>query len=280
MAGADRLTGPSGSSSSRVLSSDWGGLNPKLLAVFYPLKRTQAGDGWEQSRDVRKLAADDSYTVDDGFEVHCPMTEGTQEMSFNWHSPFEGAGAESKAPTLSAMLQSGALSDAVTAFVNKYGGSDNAGADKALSTLAQARGRTGITKLNSTQTFTGMPPVKLSVTLHFRAISDPLGEVRDPIAQLEEWAVPQLLADEGVIAGGVNSGGENGVIQTIYPSLVPQILGLRFGDMLYSPMVIESLSKPITNPRDVSGVMLSCSVQATISSLAAWDRRDVRALYL
>ena len=109
MAGADRLTGPSGSSSSRVLSSDWGGLNPKLLAVFYPLKRTQAGDGWEQSRDVRKLAADDSYTVDDGFEVHCPMTEGTQEMSFNWHSPFEGAGAESKAPTLSAMLQSGTL---------------------------------------------------------------------------------------------------------------------------------------------------------------------------
>jgi len=254
-------------------------LSPKLIAVFYPLKRMQSGDGWEQSRDTHTLSASDNFTVDDGFEVHCPLTDGQQEMSFNWTSPFEGAGAESKAPTLSAMLQSGALTPVLQAFVDKFSGGTTS-ADKALSALAQAQGRTGITKLNSTQTFTGMPPVKLSVTLHFRAVSDPLGEVRDPIAQLEEWAVPQLLANDGVIGNAVQSGGSNGVLQTIYPSVVPQILGMKYGDMLYAPMVIESLGKPITNPRDESGVMISCSVQATISSLAAWDRRDIRALYL
>jgi hypothetical protein len=242
------------------------------------LKRVEGGDGWTQSREVRTLSASDNFTVDDGFEVHCPMTDGQQEMSFNWTSPFEGAGAESKAPTLSAMLQSGELTPVLEAFIAKNGSSPTA--DRALAALAQVSGRTGITKLNSTQTFTGMPPVKLSVTLHFRAISDPKTEVRDPIAQLEEWAVPQLLASDGFIAGALKTGGGNGVLQTIYPSVAPQILGMRYGDMLYSPMVIESLGKPITNPRDESGVMISCSVQATISSLAAWDRRDVRALYL
>ncbi|MFM0608684.1 hypothetical protein PQR05_29560 [Paraburkholderia sediminicola] len=262
---------------SRILSSDWGGLNPALIAKFYPLKRMQSGGGWEQSRDTRDLAKD--FTVDDGYEVHCPITDGTQEMSFNWHSPFEGAGAESKAPTLSAMLQSGALSSNIQAFLGKFGGDGSKG-DKALEALAQAQGRTGITKLNSTQTFTGMPPVKLSVTMHFRAVVDPLSEVRDPISQLEQWAVPQYLADDGVIAGAVKDGADDGILQTIYPSVTPQILAMKYGDMLYQPMVIESLSKPITNPRNASGVMISCSVQATISSLAAWDRRDIKKLYL
>ncbi|MFM0158018.1 hypothetical protein [Paraburkholderia sediminicola] len=261
---------------SRVLSSDWGGLNPKLIAKFYPLKRVQSGGGWVQSRDTRDLAKE--FTVDDGFEVHCPITDGTQEMSFNWHSPFEGAGAESKAPTLSAMLQSGSLTPILEAFIARHGSSGTA--DKALEALAQAQGRTGITKLNSTQTFTGMPPVKLSVTLHFRAVTDPQSEVRDPISQLEQWAVPQFLADDGVIAGAVKSAGEDGILQTIYPSVTPQILAMQYGDMLYQPMVIESLSKPITNPRDASGVMISCSVQATICSLVAWDRRDIKRLYL
>ncbi|MFM0300387.1 hypothetical protein PQQ99_09735 [Paraburkholderia sediminicola] len=262
---------------SRVLSSDWGGLNPALIAKFYPLKRVQSGGGWEQSRDTRELAKD--FTVDDGFEVHCPITDGTQETSFNWHSPFEGAGAESKAPTLSAMLQSGSLTPVIEAFITKNG-VNSTSSEKALEALAQARGRTGITKLNSTQTFTGMPPVKLSVTLHFRAVTDPKSEVRDPISQLEQWAVPQFLADDGLIAGAVKSGGEDGILQTIYPSVTPQILAMKYGDMLFQPMVIESLSKPITNPRDASGVMISCSVQATICSLVAWDRRDIKKLYL
>jgi hypothetical protein len=53
--------------------------------------------------------------------------------------------------------------------------------DGAIELLRNAAGRTGITKLNSTQIFSGMPPVKFSFTAHFRALTDPQSEVRDPI---------------------------------------------------------------------------------------------------
>lgn len=277
MAGADRLAGGGGS---RVLSSDWGNLSPTLIAKFYPLKRDSAGTGWEQSRDVREISAADNFSVDDGFEVHCPISDGTSEMSLNWTSPFEGAGAESKAPTLSSMLQSGTLSSNLQAFITKMGLDPKSGAsDKALSSLAQATGRTGITKLNSTQVFTGMPPIKFSLTMHFRAVSDPLKEVRDPISQFEEWSVPTFLASDGVIANAIQNGASQSLLQTVYPSVSPQIIGMRYGDMTYEPLVIEGVSKPITNPRDESGVMISCSVQVSLATLTAWDRRDFRKSY-
>jgi hypothetical protein len=277
MPSADRL---SGASSSRILSSDWGGLSRALIAVFYPMKFVKGDDGWTQSRDVRSLVADDSYQVDDGYEVHCPITDGNFEMSMNWTSPFEGAGAESKAPTLSAMLQSGQLTKTVQAFIDTVGAGDNASAQSALSTIAQSTGRTGMTKLNSTQTFTGMPPAKLNATLHFRAVNDPLAEVRDPISMLEQWAVPQLLASESVLGNAASTKGSNGLVQTVYPSVVPQILGMRYGDMVLGPVVIESIGRPVTNPRTVEGLLTTCSVQVSISTLAALDRRDIRAMYL
>jgi hypothetical protein len=261
-----------------VLSSNWDGLNPALLAKFYPLKRDDSGGGWSQAGGSRQLAP--NYTVDDGYEVHCPITDGQMEMSLNWISPFEGAGAESKAPTLSSMLQSDALTPALQAFLDKSGGKDKSGvADKALSTLAQAAGRTGITKLNSTQVFQGMPPIKFNVTAHFRALSDPIAEVREPISQLEEWAVPQLLATDSVLTNAVKNGADQSAVETIYPSIAPQIIGMRYGDGTYLPLVIESVSKPITNPRNQAGVMISCSVQLSLATLSAWDRRDIQRLY-
>jgi hypothetical protein len=277
MPSADRL---SGSSSSRILSSDWGGLSSRLIAVFYPMKFVSGNDGWTQSRDVRTLSADDSYQVDDGYEVHCPITDANFEMSMNWTSPFEGAGAESKAPTLSAMLQSGQLTKTVQAFIDSAGGGNSATAQSALSTIAQSTGRTGMTKLNSTQTFTGMPPAKISATLHFRAVQDALAEVRDPISMLEQWAVPQLLASDSVLGNAAKTKGDNGLVQTIYPSVVPQILGMRYGDQVIGPIVIESIGRPISNPRTVEGLLTQCSVQVSLSTLAALDRRDIRAMYL
>jgi hypothetical protein len=217
--------------------------------------------------------------LDNGYEVHAPITDGNFEMSFNWTSPFEGAGAESKAPTLSAMLQSGALSSAMQTFLTVTGQTGNGSAQQAVSAIDAATGRTGITKLNSTQTFTGMPPAKVSVTAHFRALREPLDEVRYPIRQLEEWSVPQYLAPESVLANAAKTGGKDGVIQTVYPSMTPQILGLQYGDMNLFPVVIESIGRPITNPRTESGVMLHCAVQLSISTLAALDRADIRAMY-
>jgi hypothetical protein len=139
-------------------------------------------------------------------------------------------------------------------------------------------GRTGITKLNSTQVFSGMPPVKINVTAHFRALRDPITEVEAPIQQLKEWAVPELLADDGVIANAIKNGANQSPLQTIFPSIAPQIIAMRYGNKTYMPLVIEGVSDPITNPLNANGAMISCSVQLTLCTLTAWDRRDIRKL--
>lgn len=270
-------TSVSSTKSATILKSDWTGLNPALIAKFYPLKRSSSGTGWQQSFDTRTISAADKFTVYDGYEVWAPATDGTSEITQNWHSPFEGAGAESKAPTLSSMLQSGSLSPTLQALAEKTGSGSTT--DSVSSAVASAEGRVGITKLNSTQVFQGMPPVKISLTLHFRAIVDPISEVRDPISMLKQWAVPQYLASDGVIANAVQNGGNQPLVDTIFPSMAPQIIGMRYGDMTYQPMVIESISEPITNPRDSSGVSISCSIQIQLATLTAIDRRDIMSLY-
>lgn len=261
---------------SRILSSKWTGLNPALIAKFYPVKRLQTGSGWEQSRDTRVVSAADKFEVDDGFEVHCPITEANQEMTLNWQSPFENAGPESKAPALSAMLQSGALNATLQAISDLIGVKVS-GMDEAMSSVV---GRTGITKLNSTQVFNGMPPVKITLTMHFRALSDPVKEVQRPIQQIEEWAVPQHLAADGLIANAAKGGTDQGLGAVAYPSVSPQIIGMQYGDMTLLPLVIESVGKPITAPRSEKGVMLSAMLPVTLATLTALDRRDIQKLYL
>lgn len=53
----------------RILKSDWGSLNPVLLAVLYPLKRNDSGDGWTQATGSRTISTADNFSVDDGYEV-------------------------------------------------------------------------------------------------------------------------------------------------------------------------------------------------------------------
>lgn len=258
----------------KILSSNWDGINPHLLAKFYPVRRSDNDTDWLQSVNKRTVSAADNFVVDDGYEVWAPITDGTQEMSLNWTSPFEGAGAESKVPSISAMLQSGALTPDLIAMF-----SGAAEASSAAKVLSDATGRTGITKLNSTQIFSGMPPVKFSFTAHFRALIDPHSEVRQPITQLEQWAVPQYLASSGVIAGALRNGGRQSPLETIYPSVAPQLLAMRYGDQTILPVVIESVSKPITGPRSSKGESLNVSVQLTVATLTAVDRRDIAGYY-
>lgn len=264
--------------SSDILTSDWTGLSPHLIARFYPIKKLSDGSGWEPITGFNEISAADKFVVYDANEVQGPITDGTIESAMNWTSPFEGAGAESKAPALSAMLQSGSLSPTLQAMASAAG-IDSKNVSSIQDFLTKANGRSGITKLNSTQIFTGMAPVKMSMTLHFRALKDPKKEVDDPLMQLEEWYLPQMLATDGLIAGALNNGANRGMIETIFPSKAPQIIGFRYGNMTWQPMVIESMSKPFTNPRSPKGVLLSCSVQISLSTLSALDRRDVRKIY-
>lgn len=273
---AENIKRQSSPRESKILTSLWTGLSPMLIAKFYPVKRMES-DKWEQSRDKRTVSAADKFIVDDGFEVHCPISDGNQHMSFNWTSPFEGSGAESKIPTISAMLQTGSLNTLVQTIAG--GKEANGESNPSSSALAAAFGRTGITKLNSTQVFNGMPPVKFQVTLHFRAMLDPFTEVEQPVQQLLEWATPQYLANDGLLLSALKNGLSAGAINTVFPSLSPQVIAMEYAGKVYSPLVIDDINKPLTGPTYSDGSLVNTSIQLTLSTLTAIDRRDVRNLY-
>jgi hypothetical protein len=178
------------------------------------------------------------------------------------------------------MLQSGQLAPELQNILSRMPLGSAADAGTSVGKLLRdATGRTGITKLNSTQVFSGMPPVKISFTAHFRALIDAYSEVRQPITQLEQWAVPQYLADQGVIAGALQNGLKQSSLETIYPSVAPQLLAMKYGDQTILPIVIESISKPITLPRSSQGEALTVAVQLTVATLTAVDRRDIAGFY-
>lgn len=245
------------------LSSEWTGLSPHLLATIYPVNR-------------QGLAAD-------GPEVVAPVTELTVEGTANWSSPFENSGTESKAPSITAMLQSGTLSTYTQLASNLKGSgpiSDfladlvKKGANAVADFAKQAQGRSGMTKLNSTQIFSGAPPLRLPMTLHFRAYKSPIREVHAPVDQLWSWFLAGSLAPDSMIANAFKSAGD--ALSTILPSSAPQMVGLRFGGFTFAPLVIESMSHPLAVERTFKGEALHIAVNLVLSSLTALDARDWR----
>ena len=145
------------------LGSDWGNLSPLLLARVFVCDSKGVAD-------MTEFAG-----------VYGAMTEGAVSIQQNWQSPFENTGPETKAPALAGMLQSGSLVPVLNALQAispfKDGAiSDalNASSDKLKTVMRDLEGRTGITKLNSRQVFSGMPPVKFNATIRFRALADGL----------------------------------------------------------------------------------------------------------
>jgi hypothetical protein len=247
---------------SRVLSSKWGKLNPGLLATLYPVNR----QGYAEPD-----AAGDMVSV------QAPPVEGSLELTGNWQSAFEQSGAEAKAPTIMAMLQTGQLQSYVEVLLGK--GNDETMTGRislALTEISQSgAGRTGMTKLNSTQIFTGSAPVKISMTLAFRAFDDPASEVTQPVDQLCRWVLAKELAMNSSLAQGIqNFRDGQGVLKWLLPSVAPQLLALRFAGYTFSPMVLESVSRDLTGPRSAQGSSINSSVQITLASLTALDQGD------
>ena len=239
-----------------VYSSDWGSLNPHLLATIYPVDRT--------GKRIEKTP-----------EVRAPIMDGAQlEFSLNWQSPFENAGAESTMPTLFAALQSGAAQP----LIDLLGIQSGSAGGQAANVLQKFEGRTGITKINSTQIFVGMQPIKFNVTVLFRAWSDPFKEVRQPVDQLIQWALPKELAADGALASAIEtlSSGTKEWIEAILPSQAPTLLAFGYKGTTYYPLVIESVSLPITNPITADGSETETQLQLSISSLQAIDQVDWR----
>lgn len=242
-----------------VLSSLWDGLSPHLIASFWAVER--AGSGSRVWTRVEKSPI-----------VKAALTESNLEMTLGWQSPFENAGVDKGVPAISAMLQSGAIQPWVSAN------------GKASEAFAKFEGRSGITKLNSTQVFAGMPPLKIQVTALFRAWRNAAQEVEAPVNQLVEWALPQKLAEEGPIMSllkGIKDAVEGKPIDeaaahAMLPSASPTKICMTYKGRTYSPLVIESIGIPINSPIDKSGRFVEMAVPMTLCSLTAIDRADWR----
>ncbi|SEN69126.1 hypothetical protein [Nitrosomonas marina] len=256
----------------KTLSSAWDGLSPHLIASIYQVERTENG-----------LYARTKNTDPD--IVQSPFSEASMEISLNWQSAFEHSGPENRAPTLLAMLQSGALQPIIDAVADLVGDGSAEGLLRGVAANAQQEsnrfikqfeGRTGITKLNSTQVFNGMPPVKFQVTALFRAWRDPYAEVEAPFEKLMSWALPVKLSPDGsVLARSVNSArGETGFIDALVPSIAPVTVALQYKGRTYAPLVIESIADPLSSPIDVKGHFVEKSVPMTLATLTAIDRTD------
>lgn len=251
------------------LGSNWGVLSPLLLARVFVC-------------DSKGVADIKEYQG-----VYGAMEEGSFEATFNWQSPFENMGPETKAPALTAMLQSGSLVPVLNALqaVNpdpngKIGTMIDAGADKLKAAVKELEGRTGMTKLNSRQVFSGMPPVRVNFSMVFRAISDAATEVEAPLQRLLEWVFPQELAEEGILSEVVQTARDvDSFIKALFPSTTPRLLGLTYAGRTWSPMVVESISYPLSGPKDAKGNFTDLTVQVNMATLTALDRPDIKRFF-
>jgi hypothetical protein len=148
-----------------LLKSDWGSLSPHLMATWFPVKMQQDGN----TRSFRAFG---------DTQVMAPITDANLEQTQNWTSPFENMTADSGMSTFSAMLQVGGFGAILNALQKHV--PNGSAADSALSAAQEQAnsltGSTSITKLNSTQIYNGSPPLKITLTAHFRALRDPVKE--------------------------------------------------------------------------------------------------------
>lgn len=248
------------------LGSDWGNLSPLLLARVFVCDSSGAAD-------MKEFAG-----------VYGAMTEGSVSIQQNWQSPFENTGPETKAPALAGMLQSGSAIPVLNALQAVSPFKDgavsdalNASSDKLKSVMRSLEGRTGITKLNSRQVFSGMPPVKFTATIRFRAIANAQKEVMAPLARLLEWTFPQELAADGILSEVLQTTKDiDSFIKALFPSTAPKLLGLTYGGSTYSPVVIENVDYPLDSAKDANGNFIDLSVQIAFATLTALDRPDIK----
>jgi hypothetical protein len=228
-----------------ALSSLWDGLSPHLIASF-----------WEVNREGKRQ--------DENVTVAAPLLEANFEASMTWQSPFENVG-QSSLPTLQQLLQSGTLEPLIKLLPDGI-------ASKLSSAASTVEGKTSVTKLNSTQVFSGMPPAKVQVTALFRAWKDPVKEVENPLDQLMKWALPVHLDGDSLFLSRLGTKGAS--VDTPFPSSVPVMVAMKYKGRTYKPLVIESIGVPISSPIDGNGKFVEIAVPLSLATLTAIDRND------
>ena len=245
-----------------VLSSDWHGLSEYLIAKIFEVDKNGA------------------RTNPESIEIHAPFTEANIEATLNWQSPFENSSADQKAPALVAILQSGAIKENIKAipFIgNLLIGNQVTAASSIEEGINRFEGRTGITKLNSTQIFTGMPPLKITAVLLFRAYKNSYSEVEKPLRQLWQFALPKKISADSLVARLKNVVGDT--TSALLPSEAPTFVGLEYKRRYYAPLVIESIGEALSSPISSDGYYTEILVPITFGTLTALDRNDMSATW-
>lgn len=272
--------------SSQKLGSNWSekGLNKNLVVKIRPVVEGNFEGGQGQQ----------TYNVDTAAPIVESLFEDAEfTIESQYSTPFESSNPEGRLPNLMGMIQSGQVSAAYYSFfaaVNDPTGFTGAVGDigaavgeatgiSASAVLEAAEGelqgllgRSNFTKLNSRQIFTSSNSVRISGSLIFQAWANAKTEVEDAVEQLQVWASAAKLSAESLIVGGI----KNGFSESMFPSIIPPLVQLQYGGKTYSPMVIESVSAPITAPMNKNGHRIAVKVQVTFLSLTAWDAQNIK----
>ena len=270
-----------------TLGSTWGdkGLNKNLIVKIRPVIEGNLEGG----QGAQTYEVDTSQpTVESIFED----AEFTIESQYS--TPFESSNPEGRMPNLMGMIQSGQVSAAYYSFFAAV--SDPTGISGVISegvsavgdvsgisdafagTLQEAEGKlqglmgkSNFTKLNSRQIFTSSNSVRITGSLVFQAWADAETEVEAAVSQLQRWASAKSLSSKSLIVGAISDGFSN----AMFPSEIPPMVQLQYGGKTYKPMVIESVSAPITAPMTKDGNRIAVKVQVTSLSLTAWDQQNI-----
>ena len=269
-----------------TLGSTWGdkGLNKNLIVKIRPVIEGNLEGG----QGAQTYEVDTSQpTVESIFED----AEFTIESQYS--TPFESSNPEGRMPNLMGMIQSGQVSAAYYSFFAAV--SDPTGISGVISegvsavgdvsgisdafagTLQEAEGKlqglmgkSNFTKLNSRQIFTSSNSVRITGSLVFQAWADAETEVEAAVSQLQRWASAKSLSSKSLIVGAIDEG-----FSAMFSSEIPPMVQLQYGGKTYKPMVIESVSAPITAPMTKDGNRIAVKVQVTFLSLTAWDQQNI-----
>lgn len=272
---------------SATIGSTWGekGLNKNLIVKIRPVieGNLEGGQGAQ------------TYEVDTSQpSVESLFEDAEFTIESQYSTPFESSNPEGRLPNLMGMIQSGQVSAAyfnffatvndpmgasgvvaegVSAFGKATDISDffSATLQEGEKKLQGLMGRSNFTKLNSRQIFTSSNSIRISGSLVFQAWSDADKEVEQALQQLQRWASAKSLSSQSLIVGGLTDSFSN----AMFPSEIPPLVQLQYGGKTYNPMIIESVSAPITAPMNKNGHRIAVKVQITLLSLMAWDQQNI-----
>lgn len=257
------------------------GLNPHLIAYIRPVieLNSEAGQG-EQTYGPQKNAG----------IVGALLEDADFAIESQYSTPFESSNPEGRMPNLMGMIQSGQANAAFYSLIAASGdptGFSGAIADgaaaigdftgatdafkEAETALNGLKNRSNFTKLNSRQVYTSSNSVRISATLVFQAWANAKKEVEDALSLLQQWSSPVELSKESLLVASVT----DGISEGMFPSIIPPLVQLQYGGKVYKPMVIESVSAPITAPMTANGDRIAIRAQVTFLSLNAWDKNDI-----